>query len=288
MSKKDKMKKFSVNKALDSMMDMNVSYPDMLTNDHVVYTKFKPIGFDHSIQTLMTELLHKLVMQYSDLTMSEMGYMHQISVLFSDGGIRIRMYFHPDLATQTFMTANGRTYQKPIPQIGIMNGYFFVIPGDQIDLSQVTGIEKIMAPKTKIKFNARGNKHLIIKDDASMKLQEALYVECNLPITIAAIMDIDITDPDFSVSASTVSQADNKRAILVDGRSNSYQIWVNVKFGERATETGYNPNDAYAYLVQLASQIQDAKSVQKKLMSQASEATEKKTKNEYKRYSRYL
>lgn len=271
------------------IMHTDACYPNMISSDGIVFTTFKPIGFDHEIQTLMTKLFHNLVMKFSDKTMSEMGYTHQIAVLFENGTIKLRMYFHPELATYEELSANGKAVRKPIPQLGIMNGYFFILPGNSIDLSLVTGIEKIMMPKVKIKYNERGNLAIKVKDDATMKLQDAFYVECNLLLTVASILNLNLTDPNYTVKATTVSQTDKKRAILVDGRNNSYQIWINVTFSEdSAISSGYDPEDAIPYLTAIASKAIDAKQSQKKLMRKAEDKAEKKKNNDKKKLSKYL
>ena len=264
-------------------------YPNMVSTDGVVYTSFMPIGYDHEFQSLMTKLLHGLVMKFSDKTMSEMGYMHQIAVLFENGAVKLRMYFHPELATYEEHAANGRVIRKPIPQFGIMNGYFFILPGDSIDLTAVTGIEKIMMPKAKIKYNERGNLSVKIKEDATMKLQDAFYVDCNLLTTVASVLNIKLTDPNFAVKVNTISQVDKKRAILVDGRNNTYQIWIHVTFSaDDSISLGYNPEDAIPYLTAIAVKAADAKQTQKKLMREAEDQTEKKNKDDKRKLSKYL
>ena len=289
---KDKKKKDMQNAGyVNPIQNSAVCYPNTIADGEMEYTTFKPIGFDHAIQTQMTKLLHNLVMKYSDKTMSEKGFMQQIAVLFEDGAIKLRMYFHPELATYEERTANGQVSRKPIPQLGIMNGYFFVLSGNKIDLTQVTGIEKIMMPKAKIKYNERGMLAVKIKDQdaSSMKLQDVFYVECNLRLTIAAILNLKLTDPNYMVKVTTISQSNQKRAILVDGRNNSYQVWIHVAYSsDESISRGYDPEDAIPYLTALASKVVDSKQSQKKLMREAEDKSEKKKSSDMKKLSKYL
>lgn len=279
MSKKNKNKKMKYETPTEVLFSDSI-YPEFTVQGGVVYTRFQPIGFGHELQHLMTDLLHELVMKYSDMTLAEMGFLHTISILYEEGRVKMRIYFNPDLATYREEQANGQSVMKPIPQFGIMNGYFFVLPGKDIDLTQVIGFDKILVQKSKIEYDELGKPALKLKKDASdMKMQEVLYVECNLPVTIAACMDLNLFDPNFKVSIETVGQTNNpKKRIIVDGKENSYQIWVNVQHS--ADESGYDPDTALPYLIGLADRRNEKDDAQKELADRAAEDAKKKKKKE--------
>ena len=114
-------------------------------------------------------------------------------------------------------------------------------------------------------------------------------MDCNLLTTVASVLNIKLTDPNFAVKVNTISQVDKKRAILVDGRNNTYQIWIHVTFSaDDLISFGYNPEDAIPYLTAIAVKAADAKQTQKKLMREAEDQTEKKNKDDKRKLSKYL
>ena len=262
------------------------AYPNYVkADDGVAHTWFHPIGYGHQLQQLITKLLHTLVMKYSDKTLSEMGYFHHSSILLVDGRVDIRIYFKQELATVEKPTMNGQTYVEPIPQLGIFNGYLFYLEGDQIDLRDVVGYGEELMPKCKIGFNELGHPALFFKEGGEMKKQNVCYIKCNLPILMAAAMDLDLLDPNFNVMVRTVGYGSNrKRQVVLDGKENQLPIWVGVQHTEEDHKS-YDPNNVRTYLVNLQEKISKRHEKQRELMSHAEEKTskEKKKKNKPKK-----
>ena len=293
MSKKNKEKKneMAAGFFMDRPTDAS-TYPHYVTMNDVNTTWFKPITTDHTLQKLITQLMHDIVLNSnSDKTLAEMGFFHQISILCEDGRIHTRVYFHPELATYKKGTANGRYDLSPIPQLGIFNGYLFVLTGENIDLTQVIGFDKVMLPKCKIEYDEAGKPALVLKKDASdLKLQEAMYLECNLPITVAAAMDLDLADANFSVKALTVGMESKKKKIMIDGKENSYPVWINVTHShDNGNQTrGYDVNSVIPYLTSLSLRRSSKREVQKELMQKAADKAEKQSKKGAKKNYKYM
>lgn len=290
MSKKKHVKKGTTQsyETPSEVLSKDCVYPKCVTYDGIVHTRFNPMGFGHELQTRMTKLFHQLVMEHSDLTMAEMGYLHQSSILFEDGRIKVRMYFHPELATYREIQANGNTIMKPIPQLGCMNGYFFILTGDNIDLNQVIGFDKILIPKFKIEYDELGKQAVRLKRNVEdTKLQEVMYVECNLPITVAACMDLSLADSNYRVSVETVGQTNNpKNRIIIDGKENSFQVWVDLQFSEG--NCGFDPGEVVPYLLSLVEKNRNRYDDQKKLAEKAEEKTEKNKKKSKKASAKFM
>ena len=198
----------------------------------------------------------------------------------------MRMYFAPQLASEEHQSANGHVENVPIRWFLRLNHYFFVVQDN--DLSGVTGFEKIVAPKYKIEYDELGRPAVKLKKDGSdMKLQEVMYIDCNLPITIAACLGISLADPNFKVGIETVGQtADKKKRIIIDGKENSYPIWINVEHS--VNPRSYDPVEVIPYLVGLTEKRQTRYKEQKKLAEKAADDSEKKSKKKNKNKCKYL
>lgn len=251
-------------------------------------TSFSPVGYGHELQRLITLKLHELVMEMSTKTLAEMGYLHRVMVSYEDGKIRIRIYFHPELATYKEETANGQYVLKPIPELMIMNKYFFIVP-DNGDATGIIGIEKVLAPRGKVEYDELGRRALRLKRDGTdLKYQEAVYVECNLPITIAAVMNISLDDPSFKVTAETIGQPGQERNIMIDGKENSYPVWIHAAYTSPRhddTHVGYSTDDVIPYLTMLAECRERSYKNTKKLTEKVSDTAKKKEKKEKKKSS---
>lgn len=288
MSKKQKKERYETP---NEVMLRDSEYPHNVIYDDVVHTRFKPMGFGHELQKLMVGLLHAIAMDKSTMfgepmTLNEIGFLHQISILYEEGRVKMRMYFAPQLASEEHQSANGHVENVPIRWFLRLNRYFFVVQDN--DLSGVTGFEKIVAPKYKIEYDELGRPAVKLKKDGSdMKLQEVMYIDCNLPITIAACLGISLADPNFKVSIETVGQtADKKKRIIIDGKENSYPIWINVEHS--VNPHSYDPVEVIPYLIGLTEKRQTRYKEQKKLAEKAADDSEKKSKKKNKNKCKYL
>lgn len=248
-------------------------------------TSFSPIGYGHEFQRLITMKLHALVMGMSTKTLAEMGYLHRVMVSYEEGKIRIRIYFHPELATYKEETANGQYVLKPIPELMIMNKHFFIVPNNG-DATGIIGVEKALAPRGKIEYDELGKRALRLKRDGTdLKYQEVIYVECNLPITVASVMDISLADPNFKVTAETIGQPGQKRNIMIDGKENSYPVWIHVAYTSPRYDNsyvGYSTDDVIPYLTMILSSREKSYKNTKTLTEKVSDTAKKKEKKEKK------
>lgn len=288
MGKKNKDKnQREVTDANIMFKDEHRIYPNVIVNQSskVAMTRFKPVGYGHDLQELISTKLHDLVMQNPgcDMTLAEMGYLHRIMILQEDGRIRIKIYFNPELATYKQTTPNGQYIIKPIPQLIIMNKYFFIID-DVNALPNVIKFEKALMPKGKVQYDELGKPTIKLKNDGTdLKYQETMYVECNFPMTIAAAMDINLDDPNYRVSASTLGKTNQKtKAIMIDGKENSFPIWIDLEFTSwdlDDSHAGYDTDSVVPYLLSLASKTKKAHTNYKTLATTVVDDAKKKKKD---------
>lgn len=267
-----------------------VCYPQYLNNmdTGITMTKFVPMSMGKDIVTLISTKLHERLMA-TGYTFAEVGYLNRASVLSDEGLIHVRMYFDPELATTQELVGNGQIVRKLHPALRKLNGYFFYVE-DENNVSSVAKIVRELVPK--YDYHTDEN-HLTAIDYESMnmeklKFRDVLVIECNFPMTIAYILDVDLADPNYKVWASAIGGLENQKKkkksigymemISIETLPITiHPVWVFAQHSIRTVDNqayvGYKTESVYPYLISL---MQDSKSEsesnRKKLEHEANDA----------------
>ena len=267
-----------------------VCYPQYLNNmdTGITMTKFAPMSMGKDIVTLISTKLHERLMA-TGYTFAEVGYLNRASVLSDEGVIHVRMYFDPELATTQELVGNGQMVRKLHPALRKLNGYFFYVE-DENNASSVAKIVRELVPK--YNYHTDEN-HLTAIDYESMnmeklKFRDVLVIECNFPMTIAYILDVDLADPNFRVWASAIGGLENqkkkKKAIgymeMISIETlpiTIHPVWVFAQHSIRTVENqayvGYKTESVYPYLISQMNDIETGnESNRKKLEHEANNA----------------
>lgn len=214
-----------------------------------VVKHYEAMGISHELQQDITQLMHKLVMQTGKFTLSELGYLHMSTLLFNlqDQSLELKLYFDVRLAGRVNrdLVVDGH-HIAPVKELNVFNGYFFV--GDIVN---VVTYEKIIAPKVDISGDRLGRASLVFKKNGGMKELDALVINCSFPLTMAAIANVNLMDPNFAPRVKPIAKAaDGAMQMVV---TNVVQKVVPVTVDVQYTDGfgPYNPADAVTYLNQL-------------------------------------
>lgn len=246
-----------------------------------------PDGFE--LKRDITELLDEIVKGNSDHTLAEMGYLNMSLISYSDGQIRAKVFFAPELATQT--TSNGvNTDGKiiPHPALNVFQNWLFVG-----DLKDAVTFESMPVPKYEIERNNRDQLAIRIKDGKKVTEDgEAVVLNCNLLILMAAIVDTNLWDPAFKVEVETVGKSkkkENDMAIMINaGARQEFPVRITVTY--TVSNNPYIPDDAVPYLMDRVKKLSDANATKKKLANKASDRAKetakesKKSKSSWRKY----
>ena len=242
--------------------------------------KYENIANNKILQTQITNLLADRFRE-AGLALSEVGYFHMCSILYTGKNIEMKLYFHPELAMVPIIQANGQKKYK-IRDVfqDVMENYFFV--GNVYD---VVEIETISVPRYKIKENDFGNGYLFIKDKIDEREEEVVSIRCNIDLVIAAINDINLLNPGYQVQYNSIG-FNKKKPIMVSASSDMYPIEISVHWDDDYEITGFYSGEAVNYLENVCNTIIEQKKAEKKIIKKASEAKNKSSKL-YNAYTKY-
>ena len=268
------------------IMDSGVIYPNQDVVDGMITTTFAPMGVDRGLQDLITQGLDQAVREdpTCTTTLAEFGYLHFSSIEINDKRIQMKLYFDPRLCTNERVAANGQKSIQVKPElVRLLNNRFIIVTQDNpedktIDLTGVVGVEKILAPQGKIKYDELGKPALYLKKDATdLKAREVIVFYCNLTVSLAYLLDINV-DAGYHISTMSASNKASKSKIMIDGYNEIHPVWITVRFHE----TGYQPAQIVNYLRNLMQTHQSVISHQKEILK---EAKEEKSRNDKKKKS---
>ena len=230
--------------------------------------EYEPNGTDHRLQRRITELLDRIAQNEGKWTLAEMGYLHMNTVNYNaeTGAVNLKVYFDVHYACRVKPdNVNGKKQLVPVNELNAFEKYLFVGP-----LTNAVSIEKIMAPKSKMVEDGQGRAAIRFKDDAKLVETTALVLNCNLPITMAALHDINLMDPQFQVKCTTVGRggATKEKTIITSGKNRIIPVRVTVTAGQVVDDdgnpVGYDPSECQAYLLALREkQVRAAKNKEK-------------------------
>ena len=133
----------------------------------------------------ITKLLDQIVKENSKFTLAEMGYLHMNLISFCNGQVNAKIYFAPELATQT--ETNGvNTNGKIVPHkaLEVFQNYLYVG-----ELKNAVTFESMPVPRYDIERNERDQLTIRIKDGKKINEDgEAVVLNCNLLLLIAAVL----------------------------------------------------------------------------------------------------
>ena len=224
----------------------------------------------------ITKLLDQIVKENSKFTLAEMGYLHMNLISFCNGQVNAKIYFAPELATQT--ETNGvNTNGKIVPHkaLEVFQNYLYVG-----ELKNAVTFESMPVPRYDIERNERNQLTIRIKDGKKINEDgEAVVLNCNLLLLIAAVLDVNPNDPNFDVKVETVGKSkkkDRDMAIMINaGAQQEFPVRITAQYtvidNAGTAIVPYEPDAAISFLMNRMKKMQEMKSTKNKLANKASD-----------------
>ena len=224
----------------------------------------------------ITKLLDQIVKENSKFTLAEMGYLHMNLISFCNGQVNAKIYFAPELATQT--ETNGvNTNGKIVPHkaLEVFQNYLYVG-----ELKNAVTFESMPVPRYDIERNERDQLTIRIKDGKKINEDgEAVVLNCNLLRLIAAVLDVNPNDPNFDVKVETVGKSkkkDRDMAIMINaGAQQEFPVRITAQYtvidNAGTAIVPYEPDAAISFLMNRMKKMQEMKSTKNKLANKASD-----------------
>lgn len=224
----------------------------------------------------ITKLLDQIVKENSKFTLAEMGYLHMNLISFCNGQVNAKIYFAPELATQT--ETNGvNTNGKIVPHkaLEVFQNYLYVG-----ELKNAITFESMPVPRYDIERNERDQLTIRIKDGKKINEDgETVVLNCNLLLLIAAVLDVNPNDPNFDVKVETVGKSkkkDRDMAIMINaGAQQEFPVRITAQYtvidNAGTAIVPYEPDAAISFLMNRMKKMQEMKSTKNKLANKASD-----------------
>ena len=224
----------------------------------------------------ITKLLDQIVKENSKFTLAEMGYLHMNLISFCNGQVNAKIYFAPELATQT--ETNGvNTNGKIVPHkaLEVFQNYLYVG-----ELKNAVTFESMPVPRYDIERNERDQLTIRIKDGKKINEDgEAVVLNCNLLLLIAAVLDVNPNDHNFDVKVETVGKSkkkDRDMAIMINaGAQQEFPVRITAQYtvidNAGTAIVPYEPDAAISFLMNRMKKMQEMKSTKNKLANKASD-----------------
>ena len=240
-------------------------------------TIFPPIGVSHDLQEAITSLMHRLVMEDGTTTLAELGYLHMNSICFVNGGIEAKVYFAPELALES--TTGFANYTKMVPnkKLNMFQNYLFVG-----NLEQAISYDTITTPKYTIEKDDADRPAIYLRNKKTTEDKEVLVLHCNADMLLAAILDINMADPNFKIQYETIGKGDKNNAagqiMITAGTKQEFPVRITVTSTMKTPDSdvaGYDPEMAVYNLLGRYQAQKEAIATRKKLAQKASDRAEK-------------
>ena len=252
-----------------------------MENDEVISTiEYDPSAGDHKLQRRITELMDRLVQNDSRFTLAELGYLHMNTLLYDreTGRVNLKVYFDVHYSCRVVKDkTNSRRSIMPVDELNVFQNYLFVGP-----VVNAVTFETIMAPKTKKIEDEQGRPSLSFKDDAKFVETEVLVLNCNLPVAMAAVHDIDLKDPLYKVRCTAIAKSGSNKESMVISSGNKKEIPVKLTItvsgvtDDDNSTSGFDTVDVKPFLVALRERNLNKAKNQSKLTDKARDKAEKK------------
>lgn len=242
----------------------------------IVFKSWEPAGSPNGnkLKRDITNLMDSIVRVDGRHTLAELGYLHMNLVSYSNGQVRVKVYFAPELATMTLR--NGvNTNGKIVPHEGlnVFKNYLFVG-----ELKDAITYETMSVPQYEIKRDARDQLAIYIKDNKKKVNEDAevVVLNCNLLLLMASMEGINLWDENFKVDIETVGKSkkkENDMAIMINvGAYQEFPVRINMQYTAKDNSVDeYNPDDAIPYLINRMKKMSEAKDTKKKLADKATD-----------------
>ena len=240
--------------------------------------QFEPMGVNHELQELITDLMHKIVLREGKYTLAEMGYLHMSSVAFVNDHVEVKVFFAPELSTATGSLVNGKATAEPNPILNVFKNYLFV---GSLDAN--VSFSNMRVPKYYIDRDERDQLAIRIKDKKNKNADdtEVMVLYCNLDLILAAYYDANLLDPDFNVSCETIgnsSKNNEETPGIMISMGASQEFPVRVMATIPVASDGYETTDAIPYLIGKMQAKKEAKKTKKELARKVSNSAEEMVK----------
>jgi len=258
---------------------------DLVTTYHI-----KPNGASHELQELITNLMHDVVMDMGKVTLANLGYLHINTLMYNKqtGSLNLKVFFDPHYCARVVNNpANGNKEIAVVEPLTMFENYLYVG-----NIYGAITSEKILAPKSKAVKDSRNMASMIVKDNGKLVETSALVLNCSLPITLAAALNISLQDPNFNVSCSTVGRGSKKasKQIIVTSANAEVPVSVDISCTE-GYNAGYDPADAANYLVMLRDRVtranENAEKLKRDVQKKAKKNSDKSSKKGNKGFNKY-
>lgn len=238
--------------------------------------EFGPCGSDNSIQSLITQALHEIVMKNGTLTLSEMGYLGMNTVSFVEDHIEVKVFFASELSMIGTKQINASKQYRVNPVFKVFQNVLFVG-----NLESAITFEIAQVPKYDIIEDEMGKASVKIKKKMENNV-EVTVMHCNLGLMLAAILNHDVADPNFSIKAETLGSntADEDHIIIQMGTKKEFPVRITVTYDPAYTP--FKVDSVYQYLIRKMTESSSKKTLQKELVKNATKDASKQKRKSYK------
>lgn len=233
---------------------------------------FEPIGTNHDLQMTITECLSGLIQKEGRCSLSELGYLHMSTLLFDRAAqcMELKIYFDARFAARVTKNNMGKKVTVPVSELCVFQNYFYVGL-----LSDVASFEKIMGPRSDVVKSPNGRASLQLKDGGKLTKYDALVLNCNVPISMATLVNADISNGHhFEIQMLDNPTSKESDDIVVSVSKNMIPVGIRVRY----EEIGYHPSMAVPYLRSLLATSYERDSHRIEIVQDIQERAEKNKK----------
>lgn len=228
---------------------------------------YKPNGVDHELQNLITDLLHRRIMEDGRITLAELGYLHMNTLMLNQATqcVELKIFFDSRFVCRKIKDPKvGKEVIRIVDEMNIFKNYLFVG-----DVQESITIEKILGPKTEVVEDEMGRASIKFKKGNKQVETIAAVLNCSFPIAMAAAHDVNLYGQDFRVHIEPVAKGSDHIAnsIVISASNKIIPIAVHVSYVARTevtSENRYDPQLAVLYLDELIEKLSHAEEVRVK------------------------
>lgn len=245
-------------------------------NEAINQITYGAAGTDSSLQREISKFIISLMAADTDVTPGQIGYLGCMPVS-ANGKAFVKLYFIPKLSSS--LRHDWETDEDvaiPIPALKCLENWLLVGNiNDAVKLEKRTIREYRLVDMNVNGHTVREIEFTSKKDDNGNTIYKLLEdrtvmsVYCNLDLVLAAINDLDLTDPSYKVSVKQVMKKPKaSEHVIVSATSDrEYPINVTVEYDSRYH--GYSPDDAIPYLTKKAIRLRNGYESEKQLQKEA-------------------
>lgn len=252
----------------------------MKGNDVVETLQYGATGTDHELQQLITDFLHRRVMENGTCTLAQLGYLNMNTVSYVEDHVEVKLYFHAGLATDVTKLSNGREIRSPKNELMMFHKYLFIG-----SLQDAVAYDTIPVPKYYIDRDDLGKPTLQFRTNTK-KIKEntsVLVLRCNLVLTMAAALNLNLMDPNYKVTYDTLGSSNKKNKdnhiVITVGNRQEYPVKVTVQCTSDSMHY-FDPELTYPFIESRIAKNRQAMQNRKLVQKNVSEKAEKLQKNQ--------